>query len=163
METVPIRSKGFTLIELMIVVVIISILAAISYPSYTQYVTRTRRTGAESYLLQIAARQEKLFTKCGWYASTLNGAGAADTCGASAGSGQLAMSNTSADVSYYTFSTGPDTSTGGTNNIALGYMLTATPSAPQSTNDADCGNLTYTSAGVKAQSGPNVQGRCWNH
>ena len=47
-------SKGFTLIELMIVVAIIGILAAIAYPSYTQYTIRTQRTSVQGEMLQIA-------------------------------------------------------------------------------------------------------------
>ncbi len=56
------HSHGFTLIELMITVAIIGILAAIAYPSYVDQVRKSRRTDAQSLLLQAANRQERYYT-----------------------------------------------------------------------------------------------------
>ena len=48
-------NNGFTLIEMMIVVVIIAILASIAYPSYTNYVVKTNRTDMQAEMLTIAS------------------------------------------------------------------------------------------------------------
>ncbi len=49
------RNRGFTLIEVMIVVVIIGVLVSIAYPSYQRHMIQTRRSDAQSALLQSRA------------------------------------------------------------------------------------------------------------
>jgi len=55
------RSRGFTLIELMIAVAIVAILAAIALPSYTEYVRRGRVTEAISALSGMRVKMEQYF------------------------------------------------------------------------------------------------------
>ena len=55
--------RGFTLIELMIVVVIIGIIASIAYPSYTRYVQKSVRTDAHAGLMQAASVLERCYTR----------------------------------------------------------------------------------------------------
>ena len=50
---------GFTLIELMITVALVGILSAIAYPSYVNYVLRSNRSAAQTFLLEVAGRQER--------------------------------------------------------------------------------------------------------
>ncbi len=67
--------KGFTLIELMIVVAIIGILAGIAYPSYQSYVVKSRRTSAQVHLMDIAQMQQRYLLDARSYApdiATLN-------------------------------------------------------------------------------------------
>jgi type IV pilus assembly protein PilE len=54
-------NKGFTLIELMIVVVVIAILASIAIPSYREYVLRSNRRAAQAAMLELVTRQHQLF------------------------------------------------------------------------------------------------------
>lgn len=55
------RARGFTLIEVMIVVAVLAILAAIAFPSYTQYVNRGKIAEATSGLSELRLRAEKYF------------------------------------------------------------------------------------------------------
>lgn len=65
-------SQGFTLIELMIVVVIIGILAAVAVPAYFNHILRTRQSDAYHNLLDIKAAQEMYYSLENEYAD--NGA-----------------------------------------------------------------------------------------
>ena len=56
------RQSGFTLVELMIVVVVIAILSAIAVPSYTQYVIRSRLTEAFSALASAQSSAEQFWS-----------------------------------------------------------------------------------------------------
>lgn len=66
------RQRGFTLIELMIVVVVAAILAALAFPQYRDYVLRSNRTVAKSLLTQIADRQEQFYVANKEYAANLS-------------------------------------------------------------------------------------------
>ncbi len=70
-------SRGFTLIELMIVVAIVGILAAVAYPSYTEYVKRTQRSAIASLLSEQTQALERFYSRNATYVGatvTLNNA-----------------------------------------------------------------------------------------
>ncbi len=53
------RHGGFTLIETMIVLVVIAILAAIAYPSYQDHLRKGRRGAAQTFVLDLANREQQ--------------------------------------------------------------------------------------------------------
>jgi len=94
--------KGFTLVELMVVVSIVAILAAVATPAYINYVNRTKQGQAVSMLLTARLEMEEFYTDNGHYASTIR-------CLPSfAGANTSCLTNctgcaNSATVQYYTF------------------------------------------------------------
>lgn len=138
------EKKGFSLIELMIVVAIVAILVALALPSYTAYVRKAKRGEAEQLLMNWANLQEI------WRA---NNPTYADDVAAPNGIPLPTHAN-------YTFSLGaPNPPT------ANAYTLIATPIGDQ-VNDKDrgknCNPLSLNQAGTK---GPVVSGvtYCWGN
>lgn len=56
-------SRGFTLIEILIVVVIVSILAAIAFPSYQAQIRKSRRADAQGALMMLAQYMQREYTE----------------------------------------------------------------------------------------------------
>lgn len=134
------NSKGFTLLEMMIVVVIIGILAAISYPSYQSYVLRSNRSEAMVLLNEAAARQERFFSQNNQYATT---------------AAQLGLTTSNSPNNLYQLAINrPNTSQ---------YTLTAQPIGTQ-TQDTECGSLALDQAGTRGAAGGTVAAtvmNCW--
>jgi type IV pilus assembly protein PilE len=63
------EQRGFTLVELMIVIVIVAILSSLAMGSYRRYMLRANRVDATSVLLQVQVAQEKFFLQNRRYAS----------------------------------------------------------------------------------------------
>lgn len=123
------KSLGFTLVELMIVVVIISVLAAISIPAYQNYVYKSRRADAKSALLKIQLAEEKWRANHTTYTAALTDLG------------YTGSSPYYSPDSHYTL--------GISNATATTYTLTATATGIQEA-DTHCAKLSIDQTGTKS-------------
>lgn len=158
--------RGFTLVEMMIVVVIVGILASIAYPSYTDYIRKGRRAAGQAALVELMQQQERYMTQNNCYlAFTTSGGTAtasaptpAGACGGITPSSVpfKAYAGESANDAVYWLSASACTGS----SIAQCVQLTATPTH----SDPEAGSLTLSSTGAKsctgtaASSNPKV---CW--
>ncbi|MCL1532320.1 prepilin-type N-terminal cleavage/methylation domain-containing protein [Xanthomonas nasturtii] len=126
--------KGFTLLELMIVVAIVAILAAIATAGYSPYVIKSRRAAAASCLLERAQLMERYYTTRLTYA----GAPAPAACD------EL--------TNFYGIQFFADPT-------ARAYVIQAVPTARQS--DAKCGTLSIDQKGARGASGTDGPSKCW--
>ncbi len=130
--------RGFTLIELMIVVVVLAIISSIAFPSYTRYVTRASREAAKAELLQLGNLQEKIYLNSSSYATSIT------TAYNGRDDGGLGTSGKTGD-NKYTLSITPNA------GPTQSYILTATPVA--GTSQAGDGNITLASDGARTWGG----------
>ena len=131
------RAAGFTLIELMIVVVVIGILAAIGYPSYIAYVQRGNRAAAQQLMLDIASRQQQYLLDARSYTATLGTSAGLNLApqGWDCTTTITKCSNNYYEITMSTVSAGPPPN----------YTITATARNQQLSD----GNLTLTDTGTK--------------
>lgn len=160
--------RGFTLIELMIVVAIIGILASIAYPSYVSSILKGRRAEGRTALTDLLQQQERYLTQRNCYLGfTTNSSGTATptapspstACGgntASAAPFKTWSGDNLANSAYLmSADTCPDGS-GGTLSIADCVRVIATPIKA----DPEAGNLRMTSTGSKDCTGTKTS-LCW--
>jgi type IV pilus assembly protein PilE len=130
----PNLQKGLTLIEVMIVVVIVAILALIAYPSYEAHLRKGYRAAAQTFLMEVADRQQRYLLDARSYAL---GAGAL---------GALSMSVPEEVSKFYTLTVDPAAP-----SIPPSFTVTATPIA--GTRQVADGALTLDHQGAKMRNG----------
>ena len=128
--------KGFTLIEVMIVVAIIAILAAVAYPSYEGQVRKSRRADAQAVLMEAAQFMERSFTTNNTYNVALPAG--------------LQQSPKDGGTVRYNLGFNPAPT-------AAAFTLQAVPV----TADPDCGTITINQAGLRGATGPLGANACW--
>ncbi|MEX3773917.1 type IV pilin protein [Pseudomonas sp. MYb118] len=127
-------NRGFTLIEIMIVIAIIGILITIGYPSLTEYVKKGRRAEVTGLLSEQAQILERYYSRNNLYTNAT---------GLSAGNDYYTITPTLADQTF---------------------LLTATRKTGSSMATDKCGDFTITNTGVRsmvnAASGVGTKD-CW--
>ena len=138
-----IRISGFTLIELMVVLLIVGILGTVAVPTYRQYVIRAHRTEAKTALLRLAANQERHYLQNNTYTDDLA------TLGFGTGVSENGIYTLSVPLAD-----------------AITYQAIAVPTPGGGPNGADmsqdqaCARFTVDAAGQRSAF-PDPDGACW--
>jgi type IV pilus assembly protein PilE len=137
-------SGGFTLIELMVVIVIVAILATVAIPGYQSQIRKSRRTDAKTALLDLAAREERYSSTHSAYTGTFGDLGYAGDWPQSVGGGFYQIT-----VSF-------------TADTPNAFSAIAEPvSGKGQDKDTDCLTFKIDNVGVQDATGTLGKG-CWN-
>jgi len=130
------RARGFTLVEVLIAVAIVGILAAIAFPSYQNHLRKGRRADAQSFMMDLANREQQYMLDARGYALDSD---FVTTLGAR---------TPESVATYYTLTVSPAAATNPPT-----FTITATPFA--SSPQAPDGVLTIDNFGQKQRNDPN--------
>lgn len=159
--TEPMRpaARGFTLIEVMVVVVVIGILAAVAYPAYTDSLLKGRRAEGRSALTELLQQQERYLTQTGSYmtfAAGATGANGTTRAGAGATIPFRTTSSTNSGSSSYDMAAAACSAASGALALNECVELSAVPRR----SDPQAGTLTMRSTGSKGCTGTKTS-VCW--
>ena len=138
-------NRGFTLIELLIAVAVVSILSTIAVTAYTSQVQKSRRTDARSALLDLAGREEKLFSTANAYSALPSDLG----YGAVGAPWPITVGS-----GYYQVTVVVPT--------ADTYSIKAAPLGTQ-LNDTTCASLSVNQLGAQTSTGTGTAATCWGN
>lgn len=141
------KHRGFTLIEVMIVVAILAIISAIALPSYNEQVKRGKRSDGKAFLLDLSSRQQRFHSRNVAFAHSLTEKTGLNLAAATSPEGHYSVAITA---------TPKGCSSGGERCTA--FDLVATPQFA----DPSCATLTYDSRGIKGFTGTATSvDECW--
>ena len=146
------RHAGFSLLEVMTVLLILCVLAALTYPSLRQHVIRSKRTQAQAALQQLMQQQERYYSQNNSYVEFSAASNAA------AGPVFKWWSGDTAPGSAYEMRAVACAGEALTQCIRL-TAIPGTARVDSHFEDADCGTLTLVSSGEHSASG--AAARCW--
>ena len=133
-------NKGFTLLELLIVIAIMAIIVAIAIPNYTRYVVRAQRVEARNALQAVAQQIDQNYRVTRDYSKLVNGDTLSNATITSWGFASVPSStNKRYEISLNTIS-------------ATGYVLQAQAFGKQAQRDEDCAYFFYNQSGSKMAS-----------
>jgi type IV pilus assembly protein PilE len=127
------KNLGFSLVELMVVVVIMGLLSTLVYPSYVEYIARGARGDAVAGIMRVANLQEQFYLDNRSFETDMTKLG-------------LPADPFIVDNRLYQIDT---------TVVAGDYTVTATALGVQASRDTTCGTISLTSAGVKSPT------ECW--
>jgi len=127
---------GFSLIELMIVIVIVGIIASFAVPAYNDYVTRAKRSDGLTSLAELQLLQEKFRANCPHYARAISTT--TRTCDTTTPANSTLIYTTNSPEGNYALAI--------TSSSSSSFTITATGQNGQQ-NDTGCNVLTITETG----------------
>jgi type IV pilus assembly protein PilE len=144
---------GFTLVEMMIVVLIVAILGSIAVPAYNSSVRKSRRTEAKTALSDFAAREERLYATQNAYSADPVALGYT-----TAGGSWPVSTGTYYQIQAPVIQGTQLTATGTTPPT---FSVTVVPSPGSSQlNDTPCASFTVTQTGAQSATGTDPTS-CW--
>jgi type IV pilus assembly protein PilE len=153
------RTRGFTLIELVIAMLIAATLAAIAIPSYSNYVRKSRRVEARSALLDMASLQERYFSTQNAYSAAPSDLGFSGTYPVTVGNGYY-------QVAAPAFTVPASVPTATSAGVAAVITMTATTVATSDqAKDTTCATFVVKSDGTQSSQnagGTDTTATCWH-